>query len=257
MNYEYFDKIICINLKERPEKKKIVQYLANKHNIPLDIYEVDKHIEGGMVGCFDSHLKIIRSCYENNFKNVLIFEDDFSPTSSLNNEILSNIILFLKNNPNCEYFQLGYTIIPNEIITFFTCENIAPYILKYNGNLTHAYILNRRGMKRILDTYSGYFKKKDLDFYYKEIFKNNGACVYPLLFDQNFCLGSDNLKSTSSYYSFLRYYSCTFYQYSIVYSFSLFRFYFYYFVLLLFLLFFIIYFFILKKNSRYIIYHRK
>lgn len=250
MVYEYFDKIVCINLKERPEKKVWVQKLAKKHGIPLEFYEVERHMEGGMVGCFESHLNIIRSCYQDHLKNVLIFEDDFSPTPSFINEILMNVISFLKSNPQYEYFQLGYTIIPTEIPTFLTCKNLAPHILKYNGNTTHAYIMSRKGMKRVLETHSKYFKKIDLDLYYKEIFKNNGACVYPLLFDQNFCLESDNLQATSGYYSFLREIACTVYQYSVVYGISLFRFYFLWIFSIFFFLVLIIYFIVFYKGFR-------
>ena len=228
MVYESFDKIVCINLKERPEKKAWAQKLAKKHKIPLEFYEVERHPEGGMVGCFESHLNIIRSSYQDHLRNVLIFEDDFSPTPSYQPEILKEVVEFLKANPKYEYFQLGYTIIPTEIPAYLTSPSLGNHILKYNGNTTHAYILTRSGMKRVLETYQKYFKKIDLDLYYKAIFKNNGACVCPLLFDQNFCLESDNLQATSEYYSFLRQIACSVYQYSIVYGVSLLRFYFIY-----------------------------
>ena len=247
MVYESFDKIVCINLKERPEKKEWVQTLSKKYQIPIEFYEVERHPEGGMVGCFESHLNIIRSCYQDHLNSVLIFEDDFSPTPSYQPEILKEVDDFLKANPKYEYFQLGYTIIPTEIPTYLTSPSLGNHILKYNGNTTHAYIITRAGMKRVLETYSKYFKKIDLDLYYKEIFKNNGACVCPLLFDQNFCLESDNLQATSGYYSFLREIACTVYQYSVVYGLSLFRFYFLWiFSFLLFLI--LVIFFIVKMQ---------
>jgi GR25 family glycosyltransferase involved in LPS biosynthesis len=231
MVYEYFDKIVCINLKERPEKKEWVQKLAKKHSIPIEFYEVERHPEGGMVGCFESHLNIIRSCYQDQLKNVLIFEDDFSPTPSYQTDIIKEIVTFLDKNPNYEYFQLGYTIIPTEIPSYLTTQSLGNNILKYNGNTTHAYVLTRAGMKRVLETYSKYFKKIDLDIYYKEIFQGRGASTCPLLFDQNFCLESDNLQATSGYYSFLRSISCSTYQYSLVYGISLFRYYFWWILL--------------------------
>jgi GR25 family glycosyltransferase involved in LPS biosynthesis len=249
MVYEYFDKIVCINLKERPEKKEWISTLAQQHSIPIEFYEVERHPEGGMVGCFESHLNVIQSCYQDQLKNVLIFEDDFSPTPSFQEESLKEVIAFLEKNPTYEYFQLGYTIIPTEIPAYLTAQNLGPGILEYNGNTTHAYILTRPGMKRVLQTYSDYFKKLDLDLYYKEIFQGRGASVCPLLFDQNFCLESDNLQATSGYYSFLRSISCSTYQYSVVYGISLFRYYFWWGVVLFFLSLWLFLFFFLVLPS--------
>jgi hypothetical protein len=144
----------------------------------------------------------------------------------------------MKQNEWCEYFQLGYSILPHEVYPYFTSKTITSTtntsIIQYNGNTTHAYILNRLGMKRILHDWENavYNKKIDLDIYYKDIFKTNGACICPILFDQNFCINNDNDKATSMYYKAIRNLSCFQYNYSFLYYFSLVRLYFVYLIVL-------------------------
>ena len=47
-------------------------------------------------------------------------------------------------------------------------------IIKYNGNCTHAYVLTRQGMQRVLNTWEKalYKDEMDLDLYYKKLFSN-------------------------------------------------------------------------------------
>jgi GR25 family glycosyltransferase involved in LPS biosynthesis len=246
MVYEKFDKIICINLKERNDKYNNVKQVFEKLNIPVEFYFAEKHSISGRIGCFESHINVITDAYNNNMKNILIFEDDIFNTTSYNENIMNDIYNYLIQNPGCEYFQLGYTILPHEIISYFTSSMITNNILKYNGNTTHAYILNRNGMNRILHTWkqSVYEKELDLDIYYKELFKDNGACICPILFDQNFCIDNDNEIATTTYYKIMRNVSCTQYKYSLLYYISLFRKY----IFQLLLLFTLIYIFI-KLNK--------
>jgi GR25 family glycosyltransferase involved in LPS biosynthesis len=237
---ETLDKIICINLKERTDKYNVVKKVFEKINLNVDFFFAEKHKTSGRIGCFESHIEVIQQCYNNNFKNVLIFEDDVVDTPDYDEKILQNVLLFLKNNNWCEYFQLGYTILPHEMVSYFSSNNLyRQNIIQYNGNCTHAYILTRPGMERILHTWKTccYEKELDLDIYYKEIFAKHGASVCPILFDQNFCLDNNNEKPTTAYYSIMRSISCFQYKYSFLYVLSYIRCYIKY-IVFLFLLFF-------------------
>jgi len=222
-----FDKIICINLIERKDKYNNVLKLFNKLNINVNFYFAKKHINSGRIGCFESHINVIKECYKNNLKNILIFEDDIIETLSYNESVINDINIYLNNNNWCEYYQLGYSILPHEFTNYFSSINLNNNSIKYNGNCAHAYILNRNGMKRILENWENvcYKENLDLDIYYKKIFVNNGACICPILFDQNFCIDGDNDKATTPYYKNLRYISCFQFNYSLLYFISLIRFY--------------------------------
>jgi len=227
---QHFDKIICINLRERTDKYNSVKTVFDKLNLDVEFYHAEKHKTSGRIGCFESHISVIQNCYDKNLQNVLIFEDDVIDTPAYSSNVISNIELYMKNNEWCEYLQLGYTILLHEFYSYFTSVNLdsnytRANIIKYNGNCTHAYIVNRKGMERILKTWkqSVYEKELDLDVYYKELFSENGAACCPILFDQNFCIDSDNDTATTSYYKLMRDVSCVQYNFSFLYFLSLCR----------------------------------
>lgn len=246
---EILDSIVCINLKERADKYQYVKKTFEKLNIKASFYFAEKHNTSGRIGCFESHINVIKKCYENNNNYILIFEDDIVETPSYKEKYINEIMNFLQDNKECYFVQLGYTILPHELISFLSSKNYTKNIIKYNGNSTHAYILSRKGMEIILQNWQEYVYKKemDLDIYYKEIFKNNGASIIPILFDQNFCIYSDNEKATTNYYKFLREFSCVQYKLSFFYWFSLFRLYINYFILLIFVI--VVIFIYIKKFS--------
>lgn len=87
MNVKY-DRVVCINLDNRPEKWEQFQngipkdfILGNVERYPA-IYGARVkaprwwHGGGGAWGCYCSHRRIIEECLNNNIENVLIFEDD-------------------------------------------------------------------------------------------------------------------------------------------------------------------------------------
>lgn len=218
--YETFDSIVTINLKNRVDKRRYIQNFYIKYNIPGEFYIIEKHPEGGRIGCFTSHINVIEHCFLKGDEHILIFEDDVIITPSYNEKYIKNAVQYMKKNPiKCQYLQLGYTILPHELPSFITSQMLFNNIIKYNGNTTHAYILNRNGMKRILNTYKN-FIHLHIDIYYKIIFQNYGASVCPIIFDQQFCIPNDNDIPTSNYYKILRSISCMSTKYSIMYLIS-------------------------------------
>jgi GR25 family glycosyltransferase involved in LPS biosynthesis len=194
-------------LKERQDKYTIVKNIFEKLKIPVRFYITNKNPISGRIGCFMSHINVITKAYEEGHNKILIFEDDIIPTESYNETTLQYIINYLNSNNDCEYFQLGYTILPHELLTFARAPFLSKNVIKYTGNTTHAYIINKKGMKRVIDTWETY-KDMQIDLYYKEIFINRSASVCPMMFDQNFCIANDNEKPSSIYYTIMRNVSC-------------------------------------------------
>lgn len=198
--YTYFDDIICINLETRLDRREYVSNIFNKLSIPVRFYNVQKNSKGSIYGCFESHINIIKEAYYNNKNKILIFEDDIIPTKSYNIDNIQNAITFMKNN-YWDIFYFGYfpfnnfPYIRNNIInkSFINATKISSNIVKYNPYATHAYCLNRIGMKIILNNYQDIIIQNiHIDAYYADYLKLQSYCYTPILFEQHFCIGSDN-----------------------------------------------------------------
>jgi len=182
---------------------------------------------GGRIGCFESHIHVIQRAYDEHIPYLLVLEDDLQKMPVVDTMMtkyhtfagaLKHLVdlvfvqLPRRKKIEIEYLQLGYTLLPHEWIPYVKAQILSKdrTIVQYCGNTTHAYIVNRSGMKRILQSWKTACFQQDLhiDLYYKNIFRNISACVCPLWFDQQFCLSSDTGIPTSFYYQALRSFSC-------------------------------------------------
>lgn len=180
------DEIICISLDISKDRRE--HFKKHFENIPYRFNLVKKHKKGGVYGCFHSHISIIKDAYKRNLENILIFEDDAKPTSSLTNESLEEVINFLKSNKDYDCFYLGCFPIGaknnNLLITPF--NSISKNIYKFNPLATHAIIYNRRGMKKVLKNYKNFIGLCHYDIYLSRYANLNNYCYLPILIDQNF-----------------------------------------------------------------------
>jgi glycosyl transferase family 25 len=70
------DKIIYINLDHRTDRKKEVEDELDKFNLKYERFSAISN-KNGALGCSKSHLAVIKKAKENNYKNILVLEDDF------------------------------------------------------------------------------------------------------------------------------------------------------------------------------------
>ena len=107
----YFDKIICINLKHRADRWKEVSRQCQRAGIAVERYDAIEnnpmgwvHIPGkdkmnhikpeswpGAAGCMASHINVWKLAKANNWKNVLIIEDDCDFVDKLNKYLMIGI----------------------------------------------------------------------------------------------------------------------------------------------------------------------
>ena len=85
-NFDNIDIIYYINLDHRKDRNNEFQIELNKINFPINRV---KRISGvycniGIIGCGMSHLNILKDIINNNYKNSLIFEDDFEFIDHIN-----------------------------------------------------------------------------------------------------------------------------------------------------------------------------
>lgn len=78
-NKEMFDEEIqalYINLDHRTDRKEEVEKELNEKNIKFERFPAIKN-ENGALGCSKSHLNVIKLAKERNYKQIIVFEDDF------------------------------------------------------------------------------------------------------------------------------------------------------------------------------------
>ena len=191
--YKLVDEIYCINLISRPDRYKIMKDFEKEEKIKLNFFRPEKHPEGGRIGCFTSHITIIQNAYDSGKNLILIFEDDIIKTPSYKDICYNEINDFIINNQNWEMLQLGsFTFNPIDSL-LVPMNTKYKNISQHNSMLASSYIIKRKGMKKILDTYKEYINTEQIDGFYQIIFNKTMYNIIPVIFDQDRRLESNNL----------------------------------------------------------------
>lgn len=84
--WEFIDKVIYINLDHREDRRDIMKTFFEKGQIPDEKVVRFPAIktEDGRIGAIHSHLEVLKLAKQNNWKNVLICEDDLEWTEEFN-----------------------------------------------------------------------------------------------------------------------------------------------------------------------------
>lgn len=187
--WNYFDCIRCINLSYRKDRYESSKKIFDKYDIPVEYFITEKDKEGGEAGCFRSHIQIIKEAYEKGCNNVLIFEDDIEVSPYLNEQNLKQCIDFMKNN-DWDLFFLGMS--PSLFNTF---KKVEPNIYKGHYVLTHAYTINRKFMKKLIN-----MDYIDIPIDITYMYNKNSYAFYPNLFNQSlFTSDLKNINQTQYY----------------------------------------------------------
>ena len=145
-NWRFFDSIRCVNLYSRDDRYNQAQELFDQLGIEVDFYRTHKHPNGGVEGCYQSHMNCIRQSYNKGDETCLIFEDDIIESGYLTPQLLNEAIDFMENNQDWDLFYLGsyYELLRHKF------EKITPNILKGGNLCAHAYVISRRFMEKLV-----------------------------------------------------------------------------------------------------------
>ena len=193
--YKFFDDIVCINLDISVDRKKHAEFYFDKLNIPARFLTVKKHKNGGMYGCFDSHIQILLDAYNKGHEYILVFEDDFLPTESYSEELVEKSIEFMKTNNDWDIFHLGYSCAKDTkegISTIFSGIKYDDNIVQFNPFCTQALCYNKKSIKKIVESYKEYIGIVHYDMYISTYIDLKNYCIIPMLFDQNFYFEHNN-----------------------------------------------------------------
>lgn len=170
--WDFFGSIHCININNRTDRYVSSKNVFDTYNIPVKYFFVKRHKNGDR-GCFNSHVEI---CKQNlNQKNIIIFEDDISPTKNFSIKNIKYIISCLKKIKNWDIFYLG--CFPNNYYNTLSTKYTGIYKTRSVG--AHAYIINNHYIHKIA---SLKWDQKPYDSY---LTNNYHYCYLPTLFTQN------------------------------------------------------------------------
>jgi len=146
MIQDYFDKIICINLAKRPDRwKQVTQEFAKAGITNVQRYyaidgnpmewkyvpdgkalnQIKPQSWDGAAGCMASHVNIWKLAKENNWKNVLIVEDDCDFVGNVQNLFNEQI----KNVPD-DWDILYFGGVHETRKGLFVPKHVAPNVLR-------------------------------------------------------------------------------------------------------------------------------
>lgn len=185
-------KIRCISVVERTDKREYVSKLLKNLNIPVDFFITEKDKYNSARGCLTSHISVIKDAYDKGVQRLMVFEDDikFEETSV---KYIKKVRRFLDNEEWDIFFLGGTPNIWNKRLYPTGYNNI------YRGNFAaaHAYILNRSYMKKIKDIVWDREKYDTIDvhvlmqneksyisfprFFYQRVIKNDRNIPTPII----------------------------------------------------------------------------
>jgi glycosyl transferase family 25 len=180
-NFNDIEKIYCINLEKRIDRKKECDLLFLKFNLNV---EYEKACEGMTLypelskrqarraGCTQSHLNVLNKIKKNNFKYTLILEDDV--------EFKDNFI---------DLFNIYVKQLPTDFCVLYLGGNHIKSTTNYSLNLEkcnstyclHSYIVNNSYIDNILEKNPHNFEAIDVYFSKYIQQKFNCYCFNPKL----------------------------------------------------------------------------
>jgi glycosyl transferase family 25 len=138
---------LYINLENRKDRKNHIENGLKKVEFNnFSRFNAILDINRGYIGCSKSHLECLKLARENNYSNVIIFEDDFEFTIDKDEfNYLLNYIL----NIDYDVFMLSYNTLPSDIT-----ETQYPILRKIKNTQTASgYIVKRKYYDKLISNY--------------------------------------------------------------------------------------------------------
>jgi len=148
-DWSFLESVVVICLRERDDRFAEacgeLHYSGLCQRKPI-FYRPDRHPEGFVVGCWDSHLQVARRLAERGNKCALVLEDDFYLTRECSPEEVAdrtNSMLAILPQDKWKRFMLGHMSWLH-----------LPYranVSRVFGLFTHAVVLSQRGIEWVLN----------------------------------------------------------------------------------------------------------
>lgn len=161
---EFIEKVIYINLERRKDRlEQIQQELSIFAAEKVQRFDAISH-EKGLIGCVKSHIAVLEMAISQNWKNVLIVEDDMQWTNSSQGiQVLSNLI-----NKPYDVIGLGGTFVKYNKDTYkaYSFSTTSAYIV---SNHYYPILLQnfKEGCQKLIEVYEP--PRYALDRYWNQI----------------------------------------------------------------------------------------
>jgi GR25 family glycosyltransferase involved in LPS biosynthesis len=185
VNWNFFDRIYCISLKERPDRQ--AEALRQFESVGLarhvEIVTVSKHPDDPEQGIYNSHMLCMQKAIHSGAKRVLIFEDDivfdrFSP------EVFRNCIHFLSTDTHWNMVFFGCMVSRSKPTPYPSIRQVA------YRSLAHAYVVNRKFAEKLV---RNPWRHVPYDDMLRDLQEEHTYAIYPAFaFQSN--SRSDNLR---------------------------------------------------------------
>ena len=139
------DKIIYINLKKRIDRREYIEEELNNFGLDYERFEAIETPSFGPIGCFKSHLSVLKLAKERNYKNILILEDDFTFLVS-KEEFEQNLSIFFTLNLPFNVCMLSYNLIKSEEL-----NNVVNKVIE--AQTASGYIVNNNYYDKLIQLY--------------------------------------------------------------------------------------------------------
>lgn len=175
--WDFVDKAVYINLDHRTDRNEHMKHMISTFGNKVSRYTAIK-TSYGLIGCVMSHIEVLRDAIKNNYKNILVLEDD----AEWNNFDEGYSTLKKLSSQSYDVILLGGS--------FVSCDPVS-YKL-FSAQTTTAYLVNNHYFQILLDNFTEGFKqliqepsqheKYALDMYWKQLQqKDNWFIVNPPL----------------------------------------------------------------------------
>ncbi len=162
----------CINLKKRKDRRKkmIKQFSKYKMEKDVSFFTAKFHSKGGVVGCRDSHLQVIKMAQQQKLAYVMILEDDLQFSQNLHNIELPKF--------DWSMLYLGGTLTSN------IGESNEKWVRIKECWTTCGYILHSKLFQKVIDDLETY--PDEVDRYYVEQIQHDYPCylINPIVVKQ-------------------------------------------------------------------------
>jgi GR25 family glycosyltransferase involved in LPS biosynthesis len=191
---KHFDKVFCISLPSREDRREVFDKHMHDAGIEYEFIDGLVDVTGGAAGLTRTVRGLLNHCIEKRYEQVLIMEDDCQFMTEKFSEIVDKALA--QAPPDADLIYLGVNIFQEKV------ELYSPNLIKIDGGWAlHAVIYKRSGMIKVLNAIKNMKNKEPLDtLIVKEVqIDNKCFAVYPMLCTQK--AGYSDIEGKRTNYS--------------------------------------------------------
>lgn len=170
--WSYFDKIYCISLEDRIDRREQAQKAFDAAGLShqVEFVVAKRNHRDCERGIYESHRNCIRKGIDAGAQTIVVFEDDIA-FGRIDPETLKNCIDFMDSNADWQVFFFGCLVSGVETTAY-------PSIVKIHySSLAHGYVINRKFARMIVDRP---WQGIPFDTFVKSM-QNHYYAVYPMI----------------------------------------------------------------------------